>query len=310
MSRLCMRVSPGRCLYDRPLQLRVVGLSPGQPVTLRTALTDEAGELFTSVALYRADGGGELELSRSPALEGGSYTGVEPEGPLWSLEPRTPHKRLIKKDVQSPFQLRFSLHQAHRPPGALLAAAAQERSFMGEGVTREPVREGRVRGSLFLPPGPGPFPAIIDLYGTGGGLMEYRASLLASHGFLTMALAYFGYEDLPDSLGGLFLDYFREALEFLRCHPKVKKERIGVIGISKGADLAVSMAAFLPGITAVVSISGCNANTFAPLLCETWGPAPEYSPAPDPTPLLFLVLNVLDPAGNYHSSDVAPPAIG
>ncbi|XP_056402460.1 acyl-coenzyme A thioesterase 6-like [Hyla sarda] len=267
MSGVSLRVSPGRCLYDEPLQLQVRGLSPGQDVSLRTALTDEAGELFTSVALYRADSGGELELSRSPALEGGSYTGVEPEGPLWSLEPQTPLRRLLKKDVRSPFQLRFSLHQAHCPPGALLAAAAQDRSFMGEGVTREPVREGRVRGSLFLPPGYGPFPAIIDLYGTGGGLMEHRASLLANHGFVTMALAYFSYEDLPDNLAGLHLDYFREALEFLKTHQKVNKERIGVIGLSKGADLAVSMATFLPGIKAVVSISGCNANSFTPLHC-------------------------------------------
>ncbi|XP_040268691.1 acyl-coenzyme A thioesterase 1-like [Bufo bufo] len=267
MSAVSLLVSPGRCLFDDPLRLRVRGLSPGQDVSLRTALTDEAGHLFTSVGLYRADSGGELDFSRSPALEGGSYTGVEPEGPLWSLESETPLRRLLKKDVQSPLQLRFSLHQAHDPPGALLAAAAQERGFMGEGVTRVPVREGRVRGSLFLPPGPGPFPAIIDLYGTGGGLMEHRASLLANHGFLTMALAYFDYDDLPNSLGGLHLDYFREALEFLKSHPKVNKERIGAIGLSKGADLVLIMAAYLPGIRAAVSICGCSANSFAPLSC-------------------------------------------
>ncbi|XP_075700946.1 acyl-coenzyme A thioesterase 2, mitochondrial-like isoform X2 [Rhinoderma darwinii] len=271
MSGVSLHVSPGRCLFDDPLRLQVRGLSPGQDVSLRTALSDEAGELFTSVGRYRADSSGELELSRSPALEGGSYTGVEPEGPLWSLAPRTPLKRLLKKDVQSPYQLRFSLYQAHDPPGALLAAAAQERRFMGEGVTRVPLREGRLRGSLFLPPGPGLFPAIIDLYGTGGGLMEHRASLLSNRGYVTMALAYFGYDDLPNSLYGLHLDYFGEALEFLRCHPKVDKERIGVIGLSKGAELAITMATFLPGIKAVVSISGCNANSFAPLPCAQTG---------------------------------------
>ncbi|KAG9481358.1 acyl-coenzyme A thioesterase 1-like [Eleutherodactylus coqui] len=266
MSAVSLLVSPGRCLFDDPLRLRVRGLPAGQDVSLLTALTDEAGELFTSVGRYRADGGGELDVSRSPALEGGSYTGVEPEGPLWSLEPRTPLRRLLKKDVRSPLQLRFSLHRGP-PTGALLAEAAQERSFLGEAVSRELLRAGRVRGSLFLPPGPGPFPAIIDLYGTGGGLMEHRASLLANHGFLTMALAYFDYDDLPNSLGGLHLNYFNEALEFLKCHPKVNKESIGVIGLSKGADLAISMATFLPGIKAVVSVSGCNANSFAPLPC-------------------------------------------
>ncbi|XP_075049605.1 acyl-coenzyme A thioesterase 1-like [Mixophyes fleayi] len=268
MSGVSLQLSPDRCLFDEPLRLRVSGLSPGQDVSLQTALTDEGGEIFSSLGRYRAGSSGELDLTRSPALEGGSFTGIEPDGPLWALEPRTPLRRLVKKNVQSPIQLRFSLYQDHEPPGPLLASAAQERSFMGEGVTRVPVREGTVRGSLFLPPGLGPFPAIIDLYGTGGGLMEHRASLLASRGFLTMALAYFDYDDLPNNLGGLHLNYFREAVELLMHHPKVNKQGIGVIGLSKGADLAITMASFLPEIKAVVSVSGCNANSFAPIPCD------------------------------------------
>lgn len=38
--------------------------------------------------------------------------------------------------------------------------------------------------------GPGPFPGILDLWGGGGRLMEYRAALLASHGFASLALDY------------------------------------------------------------------------------------------------------------------------
>lgn len=49
---------------------------------------------------------------------------------------------------------------------------------------------------------------------------------------------------------------------------QVKKHEIGIIGLSKGADLAITMATFLPGIKAVVSICGCNANTLAPLPCD------------------------------------------
>ncbi|KAM5130036.1 acyl-coenzyme A thioesterase 1-like [Mantella aurantiaca] len=261
-----LRVSPERCLFDDPLRLQVSGLSPGQEVTLRTEVTDEDGELFTSLGRYRAGSGGELDIGRSPALEGGSFTGVEAEGPLWALEPQNGYRRLLKKDVRSPLRFLFSLHR--EPPGAVLASAAQERSFLREGVRRLEVREGAVRAALFLPPGPGPFPGILDLYGTGGGLMEHRASLLANHGFVTMAVAFFDYDDLPKHLGGLHLDYFREALDFLRHHPKVNKQEIGIIGLSKGADLAITMATFLPGIKAVVSISGCNANTMAPLPCD------------------------------------------
>lgn len=41
-----------------------------------------------------------------------------------------------------------------------------------------------------LSEGPGPFPGVLDLWGGGGKLVEYRAALLASHGFASMALDY------------------------------------------------------------------------------------------------------------------------
>lgn len=45
--------------------------------------------------------------------------------------------------------------------------------------------------------GPGPFPAMLDLWGMGGGLVEYRAALLASRGYASLALAYIGHRELP-----------------------------------------------------------------------------------------------------------------
>ncbi|XP_067895594.1 acyl-coenzyme A thioesterase 5-like isoform X2 [Heterodontus francisci] len=48
-------------------------------------------------------------------------------------------------------------------------------------------------------------------------------------------------------------------------YPQVKGPGIGVIGSSKGADLALSMATFIPQVAACVCISGCNANTISDL---------------------------------------------
>lgn len=67
----------------------------------------------------------------------------------------------------------------------------------------------------------GPFPGIIDLFGSGGGLCEYRASLLARRGFAVLALAYFRFEDLPEYLNDVSLDYFEEAVDFMLQHSKV-----------------------------------------------------------------------------------------
>lgn len=38
------------------------------------------------------------------------------------------------------------------------------------------------------------------MLGEVGGLVEYKASLLASHGFAALALAYLNFDDLPDGL--------------------------------------------------------------------------------------------------------------
>uniref|UniRef100_K7FSA7 Acyl-coenzyme A thioesterase 1 n=1 Tax=Pelodiscus sinensis TaxID=13735 RepID=K7FSA7_PELSI len=255
-----------RSLFDEPLAVTVQGLCPQQEVTLRLSLKDEGGELFQSSARYKAESSGLLDLTRSPALPGGSFSGLEPMGLLWSLQPQKPFRRLVKRDVQSPFCLELEVFEGHGPlPSRLLARGAHERGFLRDGVRRIPVREGRIRATLFLPPGDSPFPGIIDLYGTGGGLPEYRASLLANHGFATLALAYYGYEDLPRDMKEFHLEYFEEAVNYMLQHSQVKGPGIGLLGISKGGDLCISMASFLKGITATVTINGSVANVGAVL---------------------------------------------
>ncbi|XP_041951848.1 acyl-coenzyme A thioesterase 1-like isoform X2 [Alosa sapidissima] len=80
-----------------------------------------------------------------------------------------------------------------------------------------------------------------------------------------MALAYHGYQDLPKVLRKLDLEYLEEAVAFLRAHPKVKGPGIGILSISKSGDLALAMSAFLPGISATVSINGSNGATVCPI---------------------------------------------
>lgn len=45
----------------------------------------------------------------------------------------------------------------------------------------------------------------------------------------------------------------------------MKGPGIGILSISKSGDLALAMSAFLPGVAAVVTINGCNANVQYPL---------------------------------------------
>ncbi|KAM6075374.1 dynein axonemal light chain 1 isoform 4-T4 [Chlamydotis macqueenii] len=227
-----MAVSPAAGMADERVETRVAGLGPGQPVTLRALAADERGCLFQSCAHYRADGRGELHLG-TDASHGGDYTGVEPMGLFWSLAPagmERPYQRLVPRSTGTPMKVEMLVHQGHSLssaiPGPVVAKAEVERWFTAPGVRRIRLKEGGVRGSLFLPPGDGPFPGVIDMYGDEGGLIEFRSSLLATHGFAALSLPYFDFEDLPKVMKEFKLEYFEEAARFLQRHPKAKATTI------------------------------------------------------------------------------------
>ncbi|NXR12387.1 BAAT acyltransferase, partial [Semnornis frantzii] len=143
-------------LADRPVRLWVRGLRPGQAVTLRASLTDEQGEEFQARAFFHANQEGEVDPQCQPAL-GGSYSGVWPMGLFWSLQPNSLFRRLIKRDVAgSPFRVLLQgfdgVQLGTEPRDRPLASCEAERWYVGPGVQRVPVKEGRVRGALFLPP--------------------------------------------------------------------------------------------------------------------------------------------------------------
>ncbi|KAJ8007336.1 hypothetical protein DPEC_G00116470 [Dallia pectoralis] len=286
-----------RCFFDESVQVKVDGLSPYQKVELRSTVKDDKGVLFKASALYAADAAGQVDLCRSPSL-GGSYTGVEPMGLFWSLKAQTPHSKLSKKDVLDP--LMVDIEALHEDTGEVFATETNERRFMTEGMRRIPLslNEGRIRGVLFIPPGQGPFPAVLDMYILGGGISEIRASLLANNGFVVLALAYFGYQDLPKTIPKFFdLEYFEEAITFLRTHPEVHGPGIGILSISRSGDLALSMSSFLSGISATVCINSCSANILAPLVYKDLV-------IPPLTPVLENITTT--PSGIFNIRDVLP----
>lgn len=63
------------------------------------------------------------------------------------------------------------------------------------------------------------------MFGTAGGLTEFRSAQLANRGIASLALAYFGYKDLPDSLDEFYLDYFERAVQILLEHPQVSNNK-------------------------------------------------------------------------------------
>ncbi|KAM4808373.1 bile acid-CoA:amino acid N-acyltransferase [Rhinophrynus dorsalis] len=258
-----LAATPEIALADEPVRICAWGLPPQQVITLRAWVEDERRQIFHSRAFYVTDMEGKVDLDSTPAT-GGDFNGVYPMGLFWSLKPITPFLRLIKRNVVgSPLRIHLELYTnvvlsftSEDPPSA---SKVLERWFAAPGVQRIQVRDGRVRGALFLPPGEGPFPGIIDMFGGVGGLVEFRSAQLASRGMASLALAYFGYEDLPSSLETVDLKYFEEAAQYLLSNPKVLGDGVGVVSVSKGAEIALCMASYLPQVKATVCINGTNA---------------------------------------------------
>ncbi|XP_035852228.1 peroxisomal succinyl-coenzyme A thioesterase-like isoform X2 [Sander lucioperca] len=169
-------------------------------------------------------------------------------GLLWSMRPVPGSReglRLRKRNVCSPLLVNISVYRGHVVEGfreqAPLASSLTERWYMAPGLQRIEIREKGVRGTLFLPPGPGPFPGLLDIWGGGGGLVEYRSALLGSHGYASLALEYFAPGELKSS--DLEFNYFETAFNIVKDHPQVMPDKVGIFGLSLGAILTLLLAA-------------------------------------------------------------------
>lgn len=117
-----------------------------------------------------------------------------------------------------------------------------------------PIETRQVSGLLYLPESREPQPAVLVIGGSEGGLKASGqfAKGLADAGFAALAVAYFGHPGLPEQLIEIPLERFDHALEWLRGDPRVRGDRIAILGASKGAEAALLVAAAHKDIAAVV----------------------------------------------------------
>jgi pimeloyl-ACP methyl ester carboxylesterase len=125
------------------------------------------------------------------------------------------------------------------------------RSSRGPGVMVRRIDEDGLAGLMYEPPAPRARPVVV-LAGSGGGIDERRASLLASHGIPALALAYFNYPGRPRVLAEHPLEYFADAFRWLRARSDPPGRRVQVLGSSYGGQLALLLAATYPDDVASV----------------------------------------------------------
>jgi BAAT / Acyl-CoA thioester hydrolase C terminal/Acyl-CoA thioester hydrolase/BAAT N-terminal region len=187
------------------------------------------------------------------------YSGVSPMGLIWSMEwIGRPESEAPTTSVRLPVTVTF---RAEARNGER-AEASVIRALVGSGVTSKPLAKDGLLGVWFQPPGDGPHPAVIVLGGSEGGLpMRSAAPLLASHGYATLALAYFGLPGLPRGLVNIPLEYFGRAIAHVRASIAPRNDFVAGYGTSRGGELALLVASLMQIF--VLWLRSCRAAWFS-----------------------------------------------
>ncbi len=251
-----------------PLRLRVEGVAEGETVTLHSfrLLPKWNGTAYTDVTVhawaeFRAGRSG-IDVDKAKPRRG-SYPKGSPLAMLWSAYP-----------VGDPGIPAYARRIEFAPPpksvgrtflvlekeGRTLATGAFR--FVGApGLAFESVDAPGLNGVYAYPKGQRGLPVVINLHGSEGGSIDgarARAAQFAAQGYATLAVNYFAHEwqkipGVPTVHRDIPVETFERAREWLSQRPEVDMRRVGVWGVSKGAEFAALGASRYPWIKAVVA---------------------------------------------------------
>lgn len=238
-AELKMIAIPSIALYGEPFSWKVTGLRPGERVTVKAASKDARMILWESEAVFEADASGAVDIGRQAPVLGG-YGEADIFGLLWSMKPENsdPKKPIAyRNDGVNGWMVDLTAVNSAGTTATARFRCIYQRP--GEALVRVPLEQDGLRGFLYYPAERGPFPGVIILGGSEGGLFEGWARALAANGFAALTLAWFGYPGVPEELVEIPLEYFDRAAAWMKAQPKVKAGGLGLMGGSKGGEAAL-----------------------------------------------------------------------
>ena len=269
-----------RMMLDEPT-IRVQGAVAGGRVIIEASLTDATDRVWTSRGVYLADFSGTVDVAQLASV-GGTYSGVDPFGLFWSMLPVS-SSELADNLRTDPFAAEWpAMPFFGASPSATVSfrawvetradsletvevSATQDVVFSAPGVTSREVRDGNLRGVLFSPAGVSTHQPVLVVSGSGGGAPQGSALALANAGLTAFAVAHFNYPDRPDELLEIPLEYFQEAMEFLK--RETGADKVALMGASRGGEGVLLIASTFPEYVSAV-VSGVPANIINSACCS------------------------------------------
>jgi len=241
-------VSCTSALVDEAIDVRVSGCRPREAVTLTARIDDARRGRWRAQAGFVADATGVVDL-RSARPVAGNYATADSLGLMWSLElddASSPTSGI--GSLSEPLTLELALEVDERR----VDRVELQRRFLALGMRRISVHDDGLVGTFFAPSDQRARAGVLVIGGSDGGLSEGTAALLASRGFAVLAVAYFRAEHLPTELIEIPLEYFEKGIRWLASQPGVRPGGLGVVGRSRGGELALLLAATFQNLRAVV----------------------------------------------------------
>jgi dienelactone hydrolase len=283
-------VRPGPVvLAGDSLAVTLGGLAPNARVEITAerlasaCCTPGTPNLLRARAVYRADAAGQVDLARAAPLAG-SYTGSTRRGSSGrcgsAARTSTPPASGSAADAcgsrREPVAATDTVAGPDVPVVATVVVTlrASDPAVMVDSVPGFP---GAVFARLPNAPGAPRRPAIIVLGGSEGGAGTARAYApkLASHGYAVLGLPYYApgwgspreFPTLPADFIDIPVDRLDSARAWLAARPDVDAGRIGLYGVSKGAEYALLAATRFSWVKAVAAIVPSD------VVWEGWGAA-------------------------------------
>lgn len=231
-------------LWDQPIRIEISGLAPQARVVLSASADDAAGRRYVSSTAERADARGSVELSDDAAMR-----------VLWSLAPDS------GGDQEFDYLPPRSGELVTLSAGGATTTVRRIGQAAGLRVRLLRPAAAGLYGEYFTPPNSHRRqPGVLLFGGSEGGLSPLpEAALYASHGYPTLALAYFGEPGLPQNLARIPLEYFARALHWLGKQQDVDPGKLVVEGISRGSEAAQLLGIYYPQLVhAVIAMVPSN----------------------------------------------------
>jgi len=212
----------------------------------------------------KADRRGRVDLGGAN-VRTGSWRGRDPTAILWS--------GVRQEDPRAPRPQGFDALALKEGEGVVLVerngsivARSPLQIVTPRGVEVIDVDQGPLNGAFAAPSGARRLPVIIILHGSeGGDRAEARevAARYAGQGFAAFALNYFAWDFrnipiIPNVHVNQPIEIIEGVRDWLRTRPEADVGRLGVFGVSKGAEFAAVAAVRYPWIRAVTACVGTD----------------------------------------------------